>query len=350
MTEQEALARMVAPGTRRKGKWREGVIQVWVTRACNNACFGCTQGSNLGGKLEFMPPELFEQALLSLRGYYGVIGVFGGNPALHPQFPELCALMRKHVPFEQRGLWCNDPTTHASEMRATFNPRHSNLNVHMDRQAYTRFKAGWPESMPFGLDQDSRHSPVHLAMRDVLYATCDTCWEKTPVNAHEALGGVDAECKVCKGQVRYYDEAKAWELISRCDINQHWSAMVGMFRGELRAWFCEVAGAQAMLHQYEPDYPDTGLDPTLGEVQWWQLPMDAFRNQVSKHCHECGVPLRGKGELAMSSDGVEQTSPTHAGVFVPKRKGRHVQVVTNIVQLGTERVGRVIDYVKNARK
>lgn len=326
MTEQEALNKMIAPGTRRKGKFREGVIQIWITRACDNACFGCTQGSNLAGNPGMITPDQFETACKSLKGYFGVVGMFGGNPAVHPKFTELCEIMKKHIPREQRGLWCNNPISelNARTMRHTFDPRVSNLNCHLNKDAYTLFKRYWPESMPFGLDRDSRHAPVHLAMRDVIP-----------------------------------DEGKRWELISGCDINQHWSAMIGVFREQLRAWFCEVAGAQAMLHQHEPDYPDTGLDPsttkrdglTGRETAWWQLPMGAFREQVRKHCHECGVPLRGHGELAMDKDpeACEQTSVTHEGVFNPKRKGRKIQVVETLEQLGTARVGRVIDYLRNGK-
>lgn len=323
MTEDQAIKRMVAPGTPRAGKWRQGVIQIWVTRACDNACFGCTQGSNLAGKPGMITVEQFEQACVSLKGYLGVVGMFGGNPATHPKFPELCEVMRKHVPQEQRGLWCNNPLNEKNgrAMRETFNPRHSNLNCHLSKEAYDNFKRWWPESMPFGLDRDSRHSPVHLAMKDVIA-----------------------------------DEGERWKLIANCDINQHWSAMIGVFRGQLRAWFCEVAGAQSMLHQDEEDYPDTGIDPTKPSknpfggkpVQWWEYAIGAFYHQIRKHCHECGVPLRGYGELAMAKEGVEQTSETHRAIFKPKREGHKVEVVTELVQLGTKRVGRVIDYVKNA--
>jgi hypothetical protein len=236
MTETEALARMVAPGTPRPGKYRQGVIQILVTSSCDKSCFACTQGSNLArpGKPTFMSPEQFEAAVRSLGfgssdPYFGVVGMFGGNPALSPHFPEYCRILHTLVPFNQRGIWCNNPMTldRAAMMRATFDPSVSNLNVHLDRQAYQMFKQGWPECSPVGLTQDSRHSPVHLAMKDVIL-----------------------------------DESRRWELISGCDINQHWSGMIGVFRGQLRAWFCEVAGAQAMLHQDEPDYPDTGLDPS----------------------------------------------------------------------------------------
>lgn len=320
MTEQEALQKMVPPGARRVGKWRQGVIQVWVTRACDNACFGCTQGSNLGGKPGFITPDQFRAALESLRGYFGVVGMFGGNPALHPQFESLCEMMRQTVPYQQRGIWCNNPVTvrNAETMAKTFNPAHSNLNVHLNREAYDKFKAGWPQCSPVGLDRDSRHSPVHLAMKDVIA-----------------------------------DEGTRWDLISRCDINQHWSAMIGVFRGELRAWFCEVAGAQAILHQDDPDYPDTGIKfATMQRPDyWWRADMKSFALQVRKHCHECGVPLRGHGELAMSDDpnAREQTSETHRGVFKPKRVGRPVEVVTDLVQLGTDRLGNVVRYLENGQ-
>lgn len=321
MKEHEALRKMVAPGTKRPGKWREGVIQIWVTRACDKACFGCTQGSNLAGKPGMITPEQFEQAVLSLKDYFGVIGVFGGNPSLSPHFETLCEIMRKHVPFEQRGLWCNNPMGKAAVMRKTFNPLVSNLNVHLDKNAYDEFRKGWPESRPFGLKEDSRHSPVYVAMKDVIA-----------------------------------DEGERWDLIADCDINKHWSAMLGVFRGQLRAWFCEVAGAQAMLHQHEPDYPDTGLDPTVlhyngkGMVPWWQLGMNSFTEQVKKHCHECGVPLRGYGELAQSKNGTEQFSETHADIYRPKTPGRLVQLVTDREQVKEKSLKTFVDYLGNSRK
>lgn len=346
MLRDQALALMVPPSQRRAGKPMGGVIQVHVTRACDKACFGCTQGSQLGGPLEFMPFDLFEKALQSLQGYWGIVGVFGGNPAMHPQFLKLCEIVRRYVPMERAGLWCNNPRTlaNAQAMASTFNPRVSNLNVHLDGAAWELFRHGWPQSLPFGLSQDSRHSPTMVALKDVLH-----------------------------------DEGKRWNLISRCDINQHWSAMVGMFRGELRAWFCEIAGAQSILHQHDESYPDTGLDPAhvwspgprcddlpefvdyadgIGEykhtsstsymLRWWELGMVQFAHQVDKHCHECGVPLRGRGELAMAEDGVEQVSEAHASVFKPKRK-RRVETVTQLAQLGPT-LQKMTDYLGNARR
>lgn len=316
MTETEALKRMIAPGIKRPGKYRQGVIQVWVTRACDKACYGCTQGSNLAGRPEMITPDQYEAALQSLAGYWGVVGMFGGNPATHPNFEGLCELLCKYVPFEQRGLWCNSPMGKGKIMRKVFNPAVSNLNVHLDAKAYAEFKRDWPECSPVGLQQDSRHSPPFVAMKDLEELT----------------------------------EGERWALIADCDINKHWSALIGVFRGEVRAWFCEVAGAQAMLHQHEPDYPDTGVslmfERVMGpDMPWWKLGMIDFQEQVRKHCHECGVPLRGHGELAQARAGKEQTSVTHAAIYQPKRD-RRVELVVRREQLG-EPVGRVIDYLKN---
>lgn len=336
MTEQEALARMIPPGMRRPSKpYRGGVIQVHVTRACDKACYGCTQGSNLGGRTTFISVENFTAILDSLKGYWGVVGIFGGNPAMHPRFEDLCAVLREKFPKDQCGLWCNNPLTpeKGAAMRATFDPAVSNLNTHLDTLAARNFQSWWPESRPFGQYQDSRHSPVYVAMKDVVA-----------------------------------DEGERWELISNCDINRHWSAMAAEWRGRPRAWFCEIAGAQSILHQDEPDYPDTGLDPTLrydrdgspltnsaGEplrvdagLRWWELPMQAFAGQVRKHCHECGVPLRGHGELAMSAeaDAKEQVSATHEAIFRPKRRGRAVELVTVRDQLGAP-LAKMTDYLGN---
>lgn len=314
---------MVAPGTKRPGKYMDGVIQVHVTRACDKACFNCTQASHVSGKPRFVSLGVFEACLRSLEGYWGVVGMFGGNPALHPQFHRLCELLEKYVPRMRRGIWCNNPLNaeNASLMRQVFNPGVSNINVHMDERAAELFVRYWPEVHVVGLREDSRHAPPWVAMKDV-----------EP------------------------DESKRWDLISRCDINKHWSAMCGEFRGQPRAWFCEIAGAQAIRYQDNPSYPDTGYDPsvrytsrdgTLQNVEWWQLSMRDFERQVRKHCHECGVPLRGRGELAVGGE-AEQVSGTHAVDFVPKREGRRVELVQAREQLG-ERTGRFTDYLERKR-
>lgn len=245
-----------------------------------------------------MTPDQFDTALASLDGYFGVVGMFGGNPAMHPQFDELCRIMRARVPFERRGIWCNNLRGKGAHARITFNPRHSNINIHLDSAAADEFRRDWPEVAPFikGEADDSIHSSPWVSPRDL---------------------GVP--------------EDERWRTISRCDINRHWSALIGVVRGELRAYFCEIAYAQAALHADNPDWrgtgkpmPDTGLPVTPG---WWRLPMEAFAHQVETHCHECGIPLRREGKLAIGGDAEEYTE-THRWIARPKVKDRPTQLVT----------------------
>lgn len=304
MNEQEAISRMVAPGTPREGKWRRGVMQIHLTRSCDLACSNCTQGSQFGGKADFISLQNFETALQSLKGYFGLIGIFGGNPALHPEFDKICNILSRYFPKEQCGLWCNHPRGKARIMRQTFNPSMSNLNVHLKQEAYDEFKRDWPECHPFGLEKDSRHSPVHGNMSNFVP-----------------------------------EESDRWKLISNCDINQHWSAMICQFRGELRAFFCEIAGSQAILNQYNKQYPDTGMPVTLG---WWRKPMEEFTDQVRFHCHRCLVPLRGHGALAQKE---HVTTITEEYKHL-KPKGAHgLEILTEGDDIHVERNRLVTQYL-----
>ena len=305
------LARMIAPRDRRN-VFHGGILQIHLTRACDRACFNCTQGSNLAGPTGFMTPDQFRVAVESLKDYFGVVALFGGNPTLSPYFEECCSILRGVIPWERRGLWSNHPKKKGKIARVTFNPAASNLNVHQSREAWDEFARDWPESAPYlkGLDQDSRHSPPFVAMKDVIV-----------------------------------DEQERWDKITTCDINREWSALIGVFRGQLRGWFCELAGAQSMLHEYDETYPDTGLPIVPG---WWQHDMQYYHEQVTKHCHECGIPLKGYGALANDESGTEQHSRMHADVCKPKRPGRSVETVSELIQLGKP-LHDVTSYIENSQ-
>lgn len=340
MDEITALSRMVAPGDTREGIWRKGVLQIWLTRNCDKACFGCTQNSQLRGAATRMTVYQFEQAVKSLRGYFGVVGIFGGNPATHKEFDKICDILRVYVPFEQRGLWCNNPMGKGDIMAKTFNPAVSNLNVHLDQAAYDEFARDWPACKPFlkGLDSDSRHGPPYVAMQDL-----DVLPRSLFKDDDELAGAVT-------DQAVENNEENRWTLISRCDINKYWSSMICVVRGELRAFFCEIAAAQAILHQDNPDWNGTGAPmPDLGlpvVPGWWKQPMADFAAQARTLCHSCGIPLKGFGALATTGP-TEQVSKTHASVFKPKRVDRPVELVQLSSQLGEGHLPKSTDYIEN---
>lgn len=301
MNEQECLELMVPPGKPRPSIWRNGVLQVWVTRACDKSCCGCTQGSNLAGKPGMITVDQYAQALDSLKGYWGVIGMFGGNPAVHPRFQDLCKILRDKVPFEQRGIWCNHPISpeNARTMAVTFNPNVSNLNLHQDQSAFDMFHEYWPQCRHQlkGLTKDSEH----------------VSWWKSPID----LG---------------VSEEERWDRISKCDVNQLWSAMIYPFRSKLRGSICEIMGAMDMLKESDPTWPDNGIDVTQlydGKL-WWELPIEAFREQVRSHCHHCNMPY--KDRPVMANGEVEEVTQFWMTTIKPKRAAKLVQLVTEPVQ------------------
>lgn len=299
MEASEALSQMVLPSHKRP-VWMSGIVQIMVGRQCDLRCVSCTQGSNLIGPTGWMTPDQFEQAVLSLQGYPGIIGTFGGNPCLSKYFEDYCRILRAHVPLRQRGLWSNHPRGKGSLCRITFWPGHSNLNTHLSREAYDEFARDWPESVPYlkGLDADSLHGAPFVAMKDVIP-----------------------------------DEGERWNLIANCDINKYWSSLIGVFRGELRAYLCELMYAQANLHQDNPDWDGTGQPlPDLGifvSPDWWRKPMADFEAQVRLHCHACGIPMRRPPQPAINGTH-EEFSATHAHIARPKARDRPVQLVESI--------------------
>jgi hypothetical protein len=287
---------MKAPADKRPG-WL--VLQVMITRACSESCFHCSQGSNLAGRPAMMTVDEFECAVKSLHGFPGTIGVFGGQPTLHPKFPEICEVMRRHVPFKHRGLWTNALNGHGKVCRETFNPARSNLNTHTRRENFDEIERDWPEAIAArrehteaGATTDSRHSSPWVAIQDVIP-----------------------------------DEAERWELIGRCTVNQNWSAIIGTVPGRgLRAYLCELQYAQAAMHAEAPDaadWPDEGMPVVPG---WWQLPLAMFERQVRLHCQACGLAMNRPGQGAITGE-VEEFSETHRAIARPKVKARPVAFV-----------------------
>lgn len=298
----------IRPPSVRRQTLMKGVMQVQITRTCNLSCTNCTQGSNLGGKARIATLEQIEQMLISVQDYFGVVAIYGGNPCTHPKFPEVCELVRKHIDFDHRGLFTNDFMGHGKIISETFNPNRCNLNAHGVLSAYSEMVRDFPQSgMQKGI-KDSRHSPPWVALKDIEDLTLD----------------------------------QKERLIEQCDINAYWSAMTCVVRDEAVGFFCEIAGAQAMLHENDLDYPNLGV-PLVKD--WWKQPIEHFKEQIDKHCYECGIPLRGKGDLGFGTN--EYVSKTHLPIYTLKDpRNKNIHIVTKVEELnGT--LHRATDYCEN---
>lgn len=234
-------------------------IQIVITRSCDLfRCSNCTQLLPFRTDALHMTPAVFRAALRSLEGWPGIRGIFGGNPVLHPQFPELCAILVEEVPDQaQRGIWTNGLRKHGALVREVFYPRgRFNLNAHADREAAAGFDRWLPGRMiPTSRDRPSWHSPILLHWRDV--GLTPAAW----VAAREA-----------------------------CDINRSWSAAIFERDAAPFAYFCEVGGALDGIRG-----TNHGIPAVPG---WWRYRIDQFGDQVSGCCDAgCGIPLRRLGHL-----------------------------------------------------
>lgn len=81
------------------------LIQIDITNACHLRCAHCTRAVPHIKRPYFADLAFVEKALQSLEGWTRGVGCMGGEPTLHPQFPEICALFKKYFPRSQRGLF-----------------------------------------------------------------------------------------------------------------------------------------------------------------------------------------------------------------------------------------------------
>lgn len=139
------------------------VIQIEITNACTLRCANCTRLVGHHAKPFMMTLDQFKEALDSVLDAPNRIGITGGEPLIHPQFPEICEYIRFKVKRGRMGLWTTFPKgkEHYREMIVkTFNALY--LNDHSK-----------PGIM---------HAPLLVAAeevapdRDIMWYWIDRCW------------------------------------------------------------------------------------------------------------------------------------------------------------------------------
>lgn len=175
----------------------KNVIQIEVTNACSNECTNCSRFVGHYRETYFMPLEQVEKAIDSLLGFPGGIGIMGGEPLMHPDFPEICLLVKQMVPPEKRYLWTSGYNWNASRriIRKTFGE-----NVHFNNHN----------------DTTQKHHPMLLGISDVID-----------------------------------DKELIRQLIDDCWVNRKWSASINP-KG---CFFCEIAAAMDVLFEGPGGHP-----------------------------------------------------------------------------------------------
>lgn len=233
------------------------VVQIDITSVCKKHCIYCTRhlGHVSMQKRYTMSLEQVEQALDSLEGWPNVVGIMGGEPLLHPQFEKIIDLAAKRIPKERLELWTSGLPNTPWE-----NPRKvPEIAKHFGRIHYN----------PHDATQLSvcRHQPLTIAVD-----------EAVP------------------------DKGIMWKLINDCWLPRLWAPTI-VAAG---AYFCEVAGPlDAVLYG--------GKHAWKVEPGWWKRAPEAFQEQVTKLCPQCGMCLPMERQHLVESK--EKFSPKLAEAF-----------------------------------
>lgn len=277
---------------------RNQIIQIVITTACDRECSNCTQLLAWRTDYKFMTLECAREAFESLKDWPGIVALFGGNPCVHPQFPEICRIMSEIIKPEQRGLWSNNLFKHGHVAKETFGrARMNNLNAHGDPEAFRNMSQWFGNRViPESGTKQSMHAPILIDPKDF---------------------GVTAEEWV--------------RLREGCDINQDWSGAIVQRSGKPYAYFCEVAAALDGIRG-----ENSGVPAIPG---WWRQRMPTFEHQVKNCCDRgCGYPLRAKG--AFDTDEVQHLSRSWIRQL-PERKVN----IQEVAAVG-ERASKATDYMR----
>ena len=170
-------------------------IQIDVTNRCHVGCSNCTRSLAHVAEPFDMPVDVFAAAVESLADFpdnstpnpHGqncgikVVGIIGGEPTLHPEYAELCEIIKAGIPRRiNRGLWTSS---------------RQDARIAKNLFGYVNFN---PHAPP------SHHHPILVSIRDVIS-----------------------------------DEARMWELIDRCPYQTTWASSIG----PNGFFFCEVAAS-----------------------------------------------------------------------------------------------------------
>lgn len=256
-----------------------------LTNFCEKACVYCSRWRRhlRPDQYFYMGLDEIEQALevlmptkKSAHAWPSRIGIIGGEPTLHPEFVEICDLLRHRAPAAKYGLW-----TYGGPRFVEYKPLIDKtfafiaLNEHNESQIAV-----------------CKHQPATIASGEVI------------------------------------DDPYLWrQLIDNCWVQLNWCPSIARDR----AFFCEVAYGIDHLFGLDGGWPV--------DYNWFMKTPDQFRDQVDKYCHLCGmaVPFTRQllkdekeivtpGLLQMMRDrGLKRTSDRWVTVFDKKLTPDQVQ-------------------------
>jgi hypothetical protein len=266
---------------------QQWALQIDVTNACHLHCSNCTRLLDHARRRFFMAPDCFERAVRAVKdfpaesepcpkGRRKVVGIIGGEPLLHPEFPTLVDIMIQEIPqLYYRGLWTS------KDWKTGSHPKWGPYRPQVERL--------------IGVNPTSKiHGP------SASHATGFLNW-----NMHLPSMNVHHQPLLAASQDLVADERERWALIEQCWVQRDWSGTCtpkGFF-------FCEVAGHFDLLFDGPGGKP---LEPGAwrGDLYFEtdaagvRRPHGHFADQVRQWCTRCGasVPQAGRRDAENTDD------------------------------------------------
>jgi hypothetical protein len=241
------------------------IIHIELTNACDYRCSNCTRFTGHIAKPFFMDFATLRRAVLSMKGYRGMVGIMGGEPTLHPDFRRLVEYYADHVGGTTRSRAGRE----AMDDFAVYRERHlSSLDA--KRGLWTSLGGGYYEHFEL--------------IQEVFDYQC--------INDH-ANPGLHQALLISRRSLGISDHD--WiGLRDSCWLQGMWSASITP-KG---AFFCEVAAALDMLFEGPGGWP---IEPG-----WWSRRPADFGDQL-RWCEMCSAALQVPRRRA--SEGIDDVSP-----------------------------------------
>jgi hypothetical protein len=227
------------------------VIQIDITNACPKRCSNCTRFCGHHTEPFYMDFETFKQAVDSMKGFKGIVGIMGGEPTVHPEFEKFVRYYRDNVGYDDFSTACYQPT--------------SNFINHILANAY---HTGFSNQRGLWTSVGPKYYEHFELIQDTFgYQLVN---DHSNASMHTTLMATRKELGI--------PDDKWIELRDKCWVQNLWSASITP-KG---AFFCEVAAA---------------MDATLGgpggwkiEPGWWNRTPADFADQLH-WCEMCSAAL-----------------------------------------------------------
>lgn len=248
------------------------IIQLEITNACPKKCGACTRMAPHVREPFFMTPLQFEQAVQSMEGFPGLLGVMGGEPTVHPQFEHIARLFAE--------IWGREGLADNGRGPIADFSAYANERLHD-----TSSRRGLWSSL----------GPAYYRH----YETIQEVFDYQCINTHENPG-LHQAVLITRKEMGIPDEE--WvRLRDACWVQNTWSASVNVHG----AYFCEVAAALDALYF-------KGKHAWKVEPGWWKRKPPEFGDQLNL-CELCACALPGPS--VVGNEDRDIVSPIHLAML-----------------------------------